>query len=99
MRAPSGRAHLDHPMAVAGCLGGQPMDEALLRDAAERALRYLRELDARGVAPDPAAVERLRELDAPLQEGPVDPAEVLAQLDAHAGATMAMNGPRFFGFV
>jgi glutamate/tyrosine decarboxylase-like PLP-dependent enzyme len=74
------------------------MDD-LLRDATARALRYLNGLDARGVAPDPAAVTRLAELETPLPEQAADPAEILAQLDSYAGATMAMNGPRFFGFV
>jgi glutamate/tyrosine decarboxylase-like PLP-dependent enzyme len=44
-------------------------------------------------------VARLGELQRPLQDGPVDPAAVLAELDQYAGATMAMSGPRFFGFV
>jgi glutamate/tyrosine decarboxylase-like PLP-dependent enzyme len=71
----------------------------LLYDAAARALRYLEELETRGVAPDPAVVQRLSELQVPLPDGPSDPAETLAELDRYAGATMAMAGPRFFGFV
>jgi glutamate/tyrosine decarboxylase-like PLP-dependent enzyme len=40
------------------------------------------------------------ELDAPIPEGPQDPAAVLAKLDEVVSpATMAMAGPRFFGFV
>jgi glutamate/tyrosine decarboxylase-like PLP-dependent enzyme len=52
------------------------------------------------VAPRPEAIAGLARLDVPLPESPEDPAEVLARLDAIVGpATMAMAGPRFFGFV
>jgi glutamate/tyrosine decarboxylase-like PLP-dependent enzyme len=71
----------------------------LLTDAAQRAIRYLEELDSRPVAPDPATVARLVELDIPLPAGPSDPAETLATLDAFSAATMASASPRFFGFV
>jgi glutamate/tyrosine decarboxylase-like PLP-dependent enzyme len=73
---------------------------AALEDAARRAARYLEALPERAVAPDPAAVERLAALDVPLPDGPADPHAVLAELDAAVSpATMAMAGPRFFGFV
>jgi glutamate/tyrosine decarboxylase-like PLP-dependent enzyme len=73
---------------------------ALFIDAAERAARYLEELDRRGVAPTPEAIERLAALDVPLSDAPANPAEVLAELDAICSpATMAMAGRRFFGFV
>ncbi|HEV2238841.1 MAG TPA: pyridoxal-dependent decarboxylase [Ktedonobacterales bacterium] len=71
----------------------------LMGDAAERGIRYLEALGERPVRPDPAVVARLGELDQPLPEGPLDPAAVLAELDQYAGATMAITGPRFFGFV
>jgi glutamate/tyrosine decarboxylase-like PLP-dependent enzyme len=72
----------------------------LLEDAARRAAQYLASLPERHVAPDAAAVRRLSELDVPLQEGPCDPHSVLAELDEFVTpATMAMAGPRFFGFV
>ncbi len=72
----------------------------LLLDAAARASRYLEELDARGVAPSPAAVERLSELGGPLPEHPADPEAVLAALDAVGSpATVASAGGRYFGFV
>ncbi len=72
----------------------------LLNGAAERAIRYLEGLDSRGVAPVPAAIERLKEWDKPLPEGPTDPETVMALLDEIGSpATMAMAGPRFFGFV
>jgi glutamate/tyrosine decarboxylase-like PLP-dependent enzyme len=75
-----------------------PMHDVLL-DAVSRALRYLDRLDERPVAPDPAAVEGLSELDVPLPGGPSDPGATLAELDRHSGAIMAMSSPRFFGFV
>lgn len=72
----------------------------LLLDAAERAIRYYRQLAARKVAPDPRAVARVKELDQPVPEEPCTPEEVLAVLDEIGSpASMAMAGPRFFGFV
>ena len=72
----------------------------LLQDAADRATRYLDSLGSRAVAPDASAVARLGELDEPMPTSGSAPAAVLARLDAMvAPATMAMAGPRFFGFV
>ena len=74
--------------------------QQLLEDAAQRASRYLESLADRAVWPDPVAVQQLAELDIALPvEGGRD-AEVLKLLDERVGpATMAMAGPRFFGFV
>ena len=73
---------------------------ALLVDTAERAARYLQGLDARGVAPDANAVAALRAFDIPFPDAPADPRAVLAELDRIGSpGTMAMAGPRFFGFV
>jgi len=73
---------------------------ALLDDAAQRALRYLESLPTRKVRPDPEAVARLAELDIALPQQGRPAAEVLARLDeAITPTTMAMAGPRFFGFV
>jgi glutamate/tyrosine decarboxylase-like PLP-dependent enzyme len=75
------------------------MDE-LLRDAGERARRYLAGLAEQRVAPNAEALARLAALDTPLPEGPSDPADVLALLDAVGSpATVASAGPRYFGFV
>ena len=72
----------------------------LLRDAAERGIRYLDGLDARSVAAAQSAVDRLMELDGELPEEPTDPATVLALLDEIGSpATVGTAGPRFFGFV
>jgi glutamate/tyrosine decarboxylase-like PLP-dependent enzyme len=75
-----------------------PMRDLLL-DAATRASRYLDALPERAIAPDPIAIERLDELDVALPGEPIPDDAVLAELDSHADATMAMAGPRFFGFV
>lgn len=72
----------------------------LLEDAARRAIDYLEKLDARSVAPLPKAVAKLTALDQPLPKKPYPPAAVLKLLDETCSdATMAMAGPRFFGFV
>ena len=72
----------------------------LIDDAARRAARYIEGLDGRSVAPPQAAVERLSRLDVPLQEDPIAPAAVLAELDElGSAATVASAGPRYFGFV
>jgi hypothetical protein len=72
----------------------------LLRDAAERAIRYLAGLDARAVVATPSARARLVALAEPLPDGPTEPAATLDLLDAIGSpATSATAGGRFFGFV
>lgn len=72
----------------------------LMNSTAQRAVEYLESLASRPVAPDPAAVAALDAFDVSLQENPIDPPLVIAELDALGRpATMAMPGPRFFGFV
>lgn len=74
--------------------------DRLLGDAATRATNYLNSLDTRNVAPTEAALARLDAFDEPLPEQPTSDATVLKQLDEIGSpATMAMAGPRFFGFV
>jgi glutamate/tyrosine decarboxylase-like PLP-dependent enzyme len=74
--------------------------QTLLNDAAARAGAYLQGLGERKVAPDAAAVAALDALDHALPEAPSDPAQTLALLDRHGSpATLAIAGPRFFGFV
>jgi glutamate/tyrosine decarboxylase-like PLP-dependent enzyme len=73
---------------------------SLLEDAARRACAYLEGLEHRAVAPASSAVEALRRLDEALPERGGAPADTLALLDEVVSpATMAMAGPRFFGFV
>jgi glutamate/tyrosine decarboxylase-like PLP-dependent enzyme len=73
---------------------------AILDTAARAARAYLEDLDSRAVRPDPEALKALSELDEPLPERTSDPTETLLLLDRCVSpATMAMAGPRFFGFV
>ena len=74
--------------------------KSLLTDASARAIRYLEQLNARSVAPSAEAVAALRRFDEPLPAAPSDPSATLQLLDEIGSpATMAMAGPRFFGFV
>lgn len=73
---------------------------AVIEEAGRRAAAYLAGVDARPVAPTPAAVARLAELSGPLPSGPSDPMDVLRLLDeVGSPATTATTGGRFFGFV
>jgi len=73
---------------------------SLLQDVAGRASRYLDGLESRKVGPEAAAVAALAALDGALPEAPGDPQETIALLDRYGSpATMAMAGPRFYGFV
>ncbi|MGA2379542.1 MAG: pyridoxal-dependent decarboxylase [Spirochaetia bacterium] len=72
----------------------------VLEETARRALTYLDGIGDRHVAPSQESIDRLRSLDEPLSDAPTEPREVIRLLDeAGSGATMAMAGPRFFGFV
>jgi glutamate/tyrosine decarboxylase-like PLP-dependent enzyme len=74
--------------------------QSLLNQAAARSIDYLATIDARSVAPSPAALDRLSAFEHPLPDEPTDPEQVLQLLDELGSpATMAMAGPRFFGFV
>ena len=74
--------------------------QELLEQAAERASRYLENLDVRKVFPTSEAIERLKELGGPLPEKPSDAAEVLALLDeVGSPGTVTSAGQRYFGFV
>src|SRR5580704_9627968 len=78
-------------------LAGRP---ELLHDALERSLTYLRDVADRPVAPEPAAVEALSELDFALPEAGLAARDVLRLVDVLGSpATVASNGPRYFGFV
>ncbi|MFI4890593.1 MAG: pyridoxal phosphate-dependent decarboxylase family protein [Steroidobacterales bacterium] len=63
-------------------------------------MRYLNSLSHRSVIPEPIDIAGLARLDEPLPQEPTDPKRVLALLDEIVSpATVAMAGPRFFGFV
>jgi glutamate/tyrosine decarboxylase-like PLP-dependent enzyme len=72
----------------------------LLAQTAQRATRYLNDIQTRAVAPSADAVARLAALNIDLPQDGISPERVLEELDnIGSPATMAMAGPRFFGFV
>lgn len=72
----------------------------LLNSAAERAARYLDDIQERRVRPSEEAIRGLSRLAGPLPEEPSDAEAVLSLLDEFGSpATVGMAGPRFFGFV
>ncbi len=72
----------------------------LYQAAADAAIRYAEHLDRRSVFPLKADIERLQELDVPLQDEPVDPAVVFADLERLGSpTTVATTGGRYYGFV
>jgi glutamate/tyrosine decarboxylase-like PLP-dependent enzyme len=74
--------------------------DKLLRDAAERGIRYRESLGSRKVGPTPDAVAAVAGFDEALMDEGRDDAETLAKLDdIGSPASVAMAGPRFFGFV
>ena len=78
----------------------EPTTRQLLEHATQRALSYLENLDNRGVAPSIDAIAKLGILDQPLNDIQASPRQVIDLLDEVCSpATMAMAGPRFFGFV
>jgi len=92
-----------YPQATATChIELQTMidQRKLLLDAAERAIQYCNGLPDRRVAPLPRHIARIGELERPIPDDPCAPEEALALLDEIGSpASMAMAGPRFFGFV
>ncbi len=71
-----------------------------LTDVAHRARRYLDGVGERRAFPDDAAIAGLAHFDSPLQDLPMSPDAVVAELDQWAGpATVSIAGPRYFGFV
>src|SRR3954462_13152521 len=72
----------------------------LLAHTAQRATRYLNDIQTRSVAPSAEAVAALEVLNVDLPTEGADPERVLEELDEIGSpATTAMAGPRFFGFV
>ncbi|HEY3730725.1 MAG TPA: pyridoxal-dependent decarboxylase [Steroidobacteraceae bacterium] len=77
-----------------------PGEFELLGQTAQRAIAYLRGIDARSVAPAAAAVRALDQLAGPLPAAATDPGTVIELLDSVASpATVANAGGRYFGFV
>jgi len=77
------------------------MDElALLADADQRARSYVADIGTRRVFPDSGAIEALAAFDEVFPERGRPGADGLRLLDAIGSpATVASNGPRYFGFV
>lgn len=72
----------------------------LLDDVARRAARYLRQLPARAIWPDDAALAALDKFVEPMPRPPAPAEAVLAMLDELGSpATVASAGPRYFGYV
>lgn len=64
-----------------------------LTDVAARARRYLEDIGERRAFPDDSALAGLANLDVPLQDEPVSPAAVVAELDRWAApAATAIAG-------
>jgi glutamate/tyrosine decarboxylase-like PLP-dependent enzyme len=74
--------------------------KGLLHDTAERAGAYLDALPGRRVSFAPEAIAKLEELIEPLPAEGARPDEIIARLDRlGSAASVAMAGPRYFGFV
>ena len=72
----------------------------LFGDGAERAADYLASVSERPVTPSIDAVNALDQLRQPLPDEPMGAADTLGLLDrVGSPATVASNGPRYFGFV
>ena len=55
----------------------------LIQSAADRAVEYLTNIGRQPVFPPPTAVEDLADFSKALQDRPLDPQEVLAELDRY----------------
>ena len=72
----------------------------LLKETAERSIRYIESLKNRSVSPLSEAIHNLAQFDESLPEGPADPQKILELLDnIGSPATVASAGGRYFGFV
>jgi glutamate/tyrosine decarboxylase-like PLP-dependent enzyme len=75
-------------------------DISLVRDAMDRALTYVHSVRDGRVTPTPEAIAALDALTQALPDHPVDPVDVLHQLDEIGSpATVHSAGGRYFGFV
>jgi glutamate/tyrosine decarboxylase-like PLP-dependent enzyme len=75
-------------------------EAALVADADSRAFAYLNSVSSRRVFPDQTAIDALSAFDEALPDQGAPAEETLALLDRIGSpATVATNGPRYFGFV
>ncbi len=87
----------DSTLDIEAMLAARP---ELLHDALDRSLAYLGGIADRPVAPGDQAVSELSGLDFDLPETGLAAPDVLGRLDTLGSpATVATNGPRYFGFV
>ena len=78
----------------------QDSNAMLLADACARAARYLQDIEDRRVFPSEKDIAALACLREPMPTHPEEPRSILALLDeVGSPATVATNGPRYFGFV
>jgi len=78
----------------------EPLTDAVLDLAADRARQYVRQISDRRVAPDQKSLTALAKFHEPFPEQSTDPREVISLLDELGSpATVATTGPRYFGFV
>jgi len=72
----------------------------ILRDAAERGIRYRDEIADRRVGPSVESIATVSAFDEALTDDGCDAAATLAMLDEIGSpASVGMTAPRFFGFV
>lgn len=72
----------------------------LAAEADRRARAYLAGIGNRRAFPDPAAIEALTAFDEPLPATGASAADTIAMLDSYGSpATVASNGPDYYGFV
>jgi glutamate/tyrosine decarboxylase-like PLP-dependent enzyme len=72
----------------------------LINNTADRAAKYLENVPDERVYPSLTALEELRRLSGQLQDQPLDPAEVIKELDeVGSPAAVKSAGGRYFGFV
>jgi glutamate/tyrosine decarboxylase-like PLP-dependent enzyme len=87
----------ENEMDIQAMLAARP---ALLRHALDRSVAYLEGIADRPVAPRAESVARLDELDFDLPATGLAAMDMLGKLDSIGSpATVASNGPRYFGFV
>ncbi len=66
----------------------------------EKAKDYLKCINRRKVFPEMKDIEKMKVLDVPLQEHPIEPVEVINELyEVGSKATVTSAGNRYFGFV
>jgi glutamate/tyrosine decarboxylase-like PLP-dependent enzyme len=88
---------MEDALDVEAMLAGRP---ELLQDALDRSLTYLANVADRPVSPEGAAVTALSQLDFALPAAGLPARDVLRLVDVVGSpATVATNGPRYFGFV